>query len=170
MSYCEYVKGLPKGNVHVVYHDKHYGKVIKKDDELFCRLVLEINQAGLSWDTILKKEVSFRKAYSNFDLKKVAKYGTKDTTRLMHDAGIIRNRLKISAAIHNAQIILEIIKEHKSFYAYIKQCNFQTAAEAVKVFKKRGFRFVGGEIMNEFLMSIGELKSPHHPTCKHYKK
>jgi DNA-3-methyladenine glycosylase I len=101
--------------LHKAYHDRLYGFPIHGDNELFGRLILEINQAGLSWETILKKEESFRKAYHNFDIKKVAGYSEKDRGRLMEDAGIIRNRLKINAAIENAKTILAIQKESGSF-------------------------------------------------------
>ncbi len=105
MSYCKYINSLNPGeyNVHREYHDNYYGFPIHDDNELFCRLVLEINQAGLSWTTILNKQQSFRKAYHGFEIKKVAAYKEKDVKRLMNDAGIIRNRLKINAAIENAK-------------------------------------------------------------------
>lgn len=170
MSYCNYVATISdKNNVHKIYHDNHYGFPIDDDNELFGRLILEINQAGLSWDTILKKEKNFRKTYSNFNIKKVAKYGEEDRTRLLNDAGIIRNRLKVDAAIHNANIILQIQKEHKSFLNWLEKQECKTKEEWVKLFKKT-FKFTGGEIVNEFLMSIGMLKSPHHEDCPHYKK
>ena len=95
-----------KKAIHKPYHDNHYGFPIHNDDELFGRLIMEINQAGLSWETILKKEASFRKAYHNFSIKKVAAYKDKDTERLLNDAGIIRNKLKVNAAIENAKAIL----------------------------------------------------------------
>ena len=96
MSYCKYISTLKAGEqaAHKEYHDKQYGFPIYDDNELFCRLMLEINQAGLSWTTILNKQEGFRKAYHNFELKKVAVYKEKDFNRLMNDAGIIRNRLK----------------------------------------------------------------------------
>src|ERR1700744_975825 len=122
MSYCnaiEYMSGDRK-EIHKAYHDYHYGFPIHDDNELFCRLVLEINQAGLSWETILKKEATFRKAYSNFNLKKVAAYTEQDRERLMADAGIIRNRLKINAAIENARTILQLQKEHGSFEQWLE--------------------------------------------------
>ena len=105
MSYCKAIAYMPdeRRAIHKAYHDQAYGFPIHNDDELFCRLVLEINQAGLSWETILKKEVTFRKAYSNFNLRKVAAYTEADRERLMADPGIIRNRLKINAAIENAK-------------------------------------------------------------------
>ena len=114
--YCVYIKGIQDNNdVDKIYHDLHYGVRIEDDNELFCRLVMEINQAGLSWHTILVKEKNFRKSYNNFDIKKVAKYEEKDFARLMNDAGIIRNRLKIGAAIYNAQQLVAIQKEYGSF-------------------------------------------------------
>ena len=155
--------------VHKPYHDLHYGFPIQDDNELFCRLVLEINQAGLSWTTILKKQESFRKAYHNFNIKKVAGYKEKDFNRLMNDAGVIRNRLKINAAIENAKTILAIQKEHGSFKNWIDKQHPLSKAEWVKVFKKT-FRFTGGEIVNEFLQSTGYLPGAHDESCVIYKK
>lgn len=155
--------------VHKPYHDNHYGFPIHDDDELFCRLVLEINQAGLSWTTILKKQESFRKAYHNFNIKKVAGYKEKDFNRLMNDAGVIRNRLKIHAAIENAKTILAIQKEFGSFKNWIDKQHPLTKTEWVKVFKKT-FRFTGGEIVNEFLQSTGYLPGAHDEDCSIYKK
>src|SRR3982750_4262231 len=102
MSYCAAIDGMQpesRRSLHKHYHDNHYGFPIHDDDELFGRLIMEINQAGLSWETILKKEATFRKAYSNFSIKKVAAYKESDRERLTNDAGIIRNKLKINAAI-----------------------------------------------------------------------
>jgi len=156
-------------SVHKVYHDKHYGFPIEDDNELFCRLILEINQAGLSWTTILKKQETFRKAYHDFNIKKVAAYKEKDFTRLMNDAGIIRNRLKINAAIENARSIIAIQKEHGSFKNWIDKNHPLSKEEWVKLFKKT-FRFTGGEIVNEFLMSTGYLPGAHDENCSVYKK
>ena len=171
MSYCTAIETMaePRRSLHKAYHDHLYGFPIHDDNELFCRLVLEINQAGLSWETILKKEKSFRKAYSNFQIEKVAKYNDKDVERLMNDAGIIRNRLKINAAINNAQVLLALQKEHGSFAAWLKLQHPKTKEELVKLFK-RIFRFTGGEIVNEFLMSIGYLPGAHTEDCKIYQK
>lgn len=155
--------------LHQTYHDQHYGFPIHNDNELFGRLLMEINQAGLSWETILKKEASFRKAYHNFNLKKVAAYTEADRERLMADSGIIRNRLKINAAIENAKTILQLQKEHGSFEAWLKMHHPKTKEEWVKLFKKT-FRFTGGEIVNEFLMSIGHLPGAHTPDCPIHKK
>ncbi|MFT3703886.1 MAG: DNA-3-methyladenine glycosylase I [Agriterribacter sp.] len=171
MSYCSYIKSLSvtEDNVHKDYHDNFYGFPIHDDDELFCRLILEINQAGLSWTTILKKQESFRKAYHNFSIKKVAKYTEKDRERLMNDAGIIRNRLKVNAAIENAKAILQIQKEHGSFKKWLDANHPKTKEEWVKLFKKQ-FKFTGGEIVNEFLMSTGYLPGAHTSDCPVYKK
>jgi DNA-3-methyladenine glycosylase I len=118
-SYCEFIEHLEKTNVHRIYHDTQYGYPIEDDNELFGRLVLELNQAGLSWTTILNKQENFRKAYSNFNVKKVAKYTEKDVTRLLSDPGIIRNNRKVGAAIYNAQQIIRIQKEFGSFKSWL---------------------------------------------------
>jgi DNA-3-methyladenine glycosylase I len=159
-------------DVDKIYHDCHYGVRIEDDNELFCRLVMEINQAGLSWHTILVKENNFRKAYNNFDIQKVAKYEETDFERLMNNAGIIRNRLKIRAAIYNAQQLLSIQKEYGSFRGWLDiqgKTLYQDKSEWVKLFKKN-FKFVGGEIVGEFLMSIGILPGSHGEDCPVYMK
>jgi DNA-3-methyladenine glycosylase I len=168
-SYCEAVKQMDANSVHRLYHDNAYGFPIANDDELFERLVLEINQAGLSWTTILNKQANFKKAYHQFKIKKVAAYTDMDKERLMNDAGIIRNRLKIEAAIHNANIILQLQKEYGSFKQWLDKHHPKTKEEWVKIFKQK-FRFTGGEIVNEFLMSTGYLPGAHINTCPIYKK
>ena len=168
-TYCDYVLTLDDANVHRQYHDKEYGFPIESDAELFARLVLEINQAGLSWDIILKKKNNFFKAYENFEIKKVAKYNEKKFDALMQDASIIRNRLKINAAIENAKVILQLQKEHGSFKKWLEHNHPLTKDEWVKLFKKH-FKFTGGEIVNEFLMSAGYLPGAHAVTCPVYKK
>lgn len=191
MSYCKYVKDLAEDNLHKIYHDKHYGVMLSDDDEIFGRLILEINQAGLSWDTILKKEKNFRKAYSDFSIKKIAKYDESDIEKLMSNAGIIRNRLKINAAIHNANIILNLKVSQDSGSsppplwggARGEACSFKdwlvynsnhslynNKLSAAKYFKKSGFKFVGGEIVGEFLMSLGLLQGGHDMNCEYYKR
>src|SRR6187551_2895181 len=155
--------------LHKIYHDEHYGFPIEDDNELFCRLVLEINQAGLSWTTILKKQESFRKAYHRFNIKKVAAYTEKDRLRLMNEPGIIRNRLKINAAIENAKTILLLQKEFKSFKNWLDHHHPKTKDEWTKLFRQT-FRFTGGEIVNEFLMSTGYLPNAHEESCPIYKK
>src|SRR4051812_49354678 len=155
--YCTYVETLDKNNVHKLYHDNEYGFPLPNDNELFARLVLEINQAGLSWDTILKKKESFYKAFDDFDIIKVAKYNDKKIESLLQDAGIIRNRLKVNAAIENAKKILELQRQSGSFKNWIEAHHPLTRDEWVKLFKQN-FRFTGGEIVNEFLMSSGYLQ------------
>jgi DNA-3-methyladenine glycosylase I len=134
---------------------------------LFERLVLEINQAGLSWLTILKKRAAFMAAYDGFDMDKVAAYGPDDVARLLADAGIIRNRLKVEAAIENAKRLQVIIAEHGSFAAWLDKHHPLDKAGWVKLFGKT-FRFTGGEIVNEFLMSLGYLPGAHAPHCPRY--
>ena len=172
MSYCNAIVNMQPGerrDLHQNYHDRHYGFPIHDDNELFGRLIMEINQAGLSWETILKKEAGFRKAYANFNIKKVAAFTDADRERLLADAGIIRNRLKVNAAIENAKTILQLQKEHGSFEGWLEYHHPKTKEEWVKLFKKT-FRFTGGEIVNEFLMSIGYLPGAHAADCKVYAK
>lgn len=130
---------------------------------------MEINQAGLSWETILKKEAGFRNAYDHFDIEKVAAYTEKDRERLLSDTGIIRNKLKINAAIENARAIVELKKEYGSFENWLEAQHPKTKDEWVKIFKKK-FKFTGGEIVNEFLMSIGYLKGAHDNDCPVHKE
>jgi len=170
MSYCSFIKKIEDTqNVHKIYHDHHYGFPIEADDELFCRLILEINQAGLSWATILNKQASFRKAYDQFNIIKIAAYQQKDIDRLLNDAGIIRNRLKVNAAIDNAKKILLIQKEFGSFKKWLDYHHPKTKDEWTKLFKTT-FKFTGGEIVNEFLMSTGYLPGAHDDDCVIYKK
>jgi DNA-3-methyladenine glycosylase I len=152
---------------HGPYHDTEYGFPLESDAELFERLMLEINQAGLSWLTILKKREAFRRAYDGFDPDVVAAYGDADRARLLADAGIIRNRLKVDAAISNARRILEMRRTHGSFAGWLAAHHPRSKEEWVKLFKKT-FRFTGGEIVGEFLMSIGYLPGAHVPTCPVY--
>ena len=156
-------------SVHKIYHDTQYGFPITDDNELFCRLILEINQAGLSWTTILKKQEGFRKAYKNFDIKKVAAFKETDTLRLLSDAGIIRNRLKVNAAIENAKTILTLKKEKGSFRNWLDHHHPLNREEWTRLFKQT-FRFTGGEIVNEFLVSTGYLPGAHDDSCPVYKK
>ena len=164
-SYCELIKTMDP--LHTIYHDKEYGFPIEDDNELFGRLILEINQAGLSWTTIIMKKDNFRRAYSEFDLFTVANYTESDRERLLNDAGIIRNKLKVNAAIHNANQILGLQKEFGSFKNWLDHHHPKTREEWVKLFKKT-FKFTGGEITNEFLMSTGYLKGAHEKDCPIY--
>lgn len=173
MTYCEYIKTITGENLllHRAYHDNYYGFPLDNDDELFERLMLEINQAGLSWILILKKQDNFRKAFDNYNLEKVASYGEKDLERLMNDPGIIRNRLKIKAAVDNAKSVLGIREEWGSFKNWLDQIALttDTLSDWTKIFRKT-FRFTGGEIVNEFLMSTGYLPGAHSPDCPVYHK
>jgi DNA-3-methyladenine glycosylase I len=168
-TYCDYCTTHPEDTFNKTYHDTQYGFPLKDDNLLFERLILEINQAGLSWITILKKSENFRKAYHDFDVAKVAKYREKDIERLLNDSGIIRNRLKINAAIVNAQRIFELQKECGSFRTWLDTHHPLTKEEWTKLFKKT-FVFTGGEIVNEFLMSAGYLPGAHDENCPIYKK
>ena len=160
-TYCEFAPGHP---FHGPYHENEYGFPSSDDKVLFERLILEINQAGLSWLTVLKKRESFAKAYANYDIDRVAAFGPTDFDRLMGDPGIIRNRLKINAAIENARRIIALRDEYGSFHGWIERHHPLTKAEWVKLFKKT-FLFTGGEIVGEFLMSLGYLPGAHDPTC-----
>jgi DNA-3-methyladenine glycosylase I len=168
-TYCSYCNSHPEDTFNKTYHDTQYGFPLDDDNLLFERLVLEINQAGLSWITILKKADNFHKAYSKFKIEKIAKYTEKDRKRLLADAGIIRNRLKVNAAIVNAQKILELRKEFGSFKGWLDSNCLLTKDEWTKLFK-RTFVFTGGEIVNEFLMSTGYLPGAHDKNCPVYKK
>ena len=169
MTYCEFANQLPDNtdNPNKHYHDHAYGFPIEDDNELFGRLVLEINQAGLSWTLMLKKQKAFQAAYSGFDIAKVAAYTEADRERLLADAGIVRNKLKVNAAIHNAQQILALQAEHGSFKQWLDAHHPRSKEEWVKLFKKQ-FKFVGGEIVNEFLMSTGYLNGAHSEDCPIY--
>lgn len=165
-GYCRVAPGHP---VHGPYHDGEYGFPVADDRALFERLILEINQAGLSWLTILKKRDAFRKAFHGFDIQRVARYGEADRARLLADAGIIRNRLKVDAAIHNAKVVLDLQKSHGRFAAWIDANHPRPKDEWVGLFKKT-FRFTGGEIVNEFLMSTGYLPGAHAEDCPVHRK
>lgn len=172
MSYCLAIDGMQpesRKELHKNYHDNYYGFPIHDDNELFGRLILEINQAGLSWETVLKKEESFRKAYDNFDIQKIAAYTEEDRERLLSDSGIVRNKLKVNAAIENAKAIIELQKEFGSFEKWLEHHHPKTLPEWMRLFKKT-FKFTGGEIVNEFLMSTGYLKGAHHETCPIHTK
>jgi len=168
-SYCEHVANLPTDNLHVIYHNTAYGFPIDDDNELFGRLILEINQAGLSWNTILNKQENFRLAYDQFDIATIAKYGDAEIARLLADAGIIRNKLKVNAAIHNAQVIQTLQEQYGSFKGWLEAHHPLDKLAWTKLFKKT-FKFTGGEIVNEFLMSTGFLKGAHEEGCPVYQE
>jgi len=164
--YCDVAPGHPE---HGPYHDREYGFPLSSDAELFERLALEINQAGLSWLTILKKRDAFHRAFRGFDPGVVARFGARDRARLLADAGIIRNRLKVDAVIDNARTVLELRKRHGSFKAWLDEQHPLPKPEWVKLFKQT-FRFTGGEIVGEFLMSTGYLPGAHRESCPVYKR
>jgi DNA-3-methyladenine glycosylase I len=160
-SYCDAAPGHP---FHGPYHDAEYGFPLREDDALFERLVLEINQAGLSWLTVLRKREAFRRAYDNFSVDKVAAYGVAERSRLLADAGIIRNRLKVNAAIENASRLLRLREGHGSFAGWIDAHHPLALDEWTRLFRKT-FLFTGGEIVKEFLMSTGWLPGAHRAGC-----
>ena len=166
MSYCTIAPGHP---LHGPYHDSEYGFPISDDAALFERLVLEINQAGLSWLTILNKRDNFHRAFDRFDLDTVAAYGPRERERLLADPGIIRNRLKVDAAIENAKRLIEIRRNHGSFAAWLDGNHPLDKAAWVKLFKQT-FAFTGGEITGEFLLSTGYLPGAHDESCPVYRK
>lgn len=165
-SYCDIALGHP---FHGPYHDKEYGFPIADDNRLFERLVLEINQAGLSWLTILKKQDNFRAAFRDFDIDRVARFTDKQRERLLHDEGIIRNRLKVNAAIENARRIIQLRKSHGSFGAWLDANHPRSSDEWVTLFKKT-FVFTGGEITGSFLLSTGYLPGAHDESCPVFAK
>ncbi len=168
-SYCQYVLAHPEDTWNAQYHDTVYGFPLDHDDLLFERLMLEINQAGLSWLTILKKAENFHRAYDGFQIARVASYDQPDIDRLLSDAGIIRNRLKINAAVQNARRIRSLQQEHGSFKAWLDSHHPSTREQWSKLFKTT-FVFTGGEIVREFLVSTGYLRGAHDDDCPIYPR
>ena len=168
-AYCLFCQTQPEDSLHRIYHDTQYGFPLEDDNALFGRLILEINQAGLSWNTILRKADNFHVAYDGFTVEKVANYCEQDRRRLMADASIVRNGLKINAAIVNAQRILELQRDYGSFKSWLDKHQGFSKAEWTKLFKKT-FKFTGGEIVNEFLMSTGYLPGAHDEICPIFQK
>ncbi|MBO0472684.1 DNA-3-methyladenine glycosylase I [Enterococcus sp. DIV0840] len=169
------------------YHDTIWGVPVYDDQRLFRKLILDINQAGLSWQTILNKEDYFDTAFDNFDIKKVAHYDENKIEELLNDPGIIRNRRKIEAAIHNAQKVIEIQEEFGTFSNYLWGFNAQNVLKnsyqnqleipttnelsdkITKDLKKRGFKFVGSTIIYAFLEAVGMIND-HVTTCFRYEE
>jgi DNA-3-methyladenine glycosylase I len=168
-TYCQYVLKHPEDKLNKRYHDREYGFPLQDDDLLFERLVLEINQAGLSWITVLKKAENFHRAYDGFKVETVAGYGETERKRLLSDAGIIRNRLKIDAAIQNARHILQLKEEYGSFKGWLDAHHPRSKEAWVKLFKEH-FKFVGVEIVNEYLTSTGYLPGAHDADCPIHAK
>ena len=165
-TYCDIAPGHP---FHGPYHDDEYGFPVREDDRLFERLMLEVNQAGLSWLTILKKRAAFREAFDGFAIERVARYDARRRARLLTNEGIIRNRLKVDAAVENAKRILALRKTHGSFAAWLDAHHPREKSEWVKLFKKT-FVFTGGEITGSFLLSTGYLPGAHEPSCPVYAR
>jgi DNA-3-methyladenine glycosylase I len=159
--YCTIAPNHP---IHHSYHATEYGFLQTNERVLFERLALEIMQAGLSWEIVLKKRRSLNRAFHRFSVNKVAAYTARDVKRLLADEGIIRNRLKINAIIENAKRIQAMRKTHKGFSAWLAVHHPLTKPEWIKLFKKT-FLFTGGEITGEFLMSLGYLPGAHAPNC-----
>jgi len=171
----------------IAYHDKEWGVPVHDDRLLFEFLVLEGAQAGLSWSTILNKRDNYRKAFDNFDAEKVARYDLRKVKKLLADAGIVRNRLKIAAAIQNAQAFLAVQKEFGNFDAYIWSfVNHQPIRNKFKSMKqvpartpesdamsrdlsKRGFKFVGSTICYAFMQAVG-MVNDHLLVCFRHKQ
>lgn len=170
-TYCEFCNALASDSIdpNKYYHDYEYGIELFNDNDIFGRLILEINQAGLSWTTILKKRDNFYIAFDQYDVACIASYGEDKYLELMSNSGIIRNKLKINAVIYNANQILLLQKEFGSFKAWLDSHRGINLEAWVKLFKQN-FKFVGGEIVNEFLMSMGYLEGAHQETCEIYSK
>jgi len=164
--YCDVAPGH---EWHGSYHDEEYGFPLNEESGLFERLVLEINQAGLNWLTMLKKREGFRHAFRGFEVDRVARFNKREEARLLADPGIIRNRLKIAAVIENARRIRTLRTSHGSFAAWLAAHHPRAKAEWVKLFKET-FVFTGGEITGEFLMSIGYLPGAHRESCPVYQR
>jgi len=171
----------------IAYHDREWGVPVRNDRKLFELLILEGAQAGLSWDTILRKRAAYRKAYLGFDPRKVARFDAKKKRALMADAGIVRNRAKIEASVINAKCFLAVQKEHGSFARYA--WGFVGGAPVVnrrrsmrdvpartevsdalsKDLKKRGFKFVGTTILYAFMQAVG-MVNDHEAGCFRWKQ
>jgi DNA-3-methyladenine glycosylase I len=161
-TYCLFAPDHP---LHGPYHDLEYGFPATDESVLFERLTLEINQAGLSWLTILKK----RAAFADFAVDRVADFGEAETLRLLGDSAIVRNRLKINAVIANARRIQELRLSHGSFHRWLEAHHPRSPAEWTRLFGQN-FRFTGGLIVGEFLMSLGYLPGAHQPDCPVYAR
>jgi len=165
-AYCRIAPGHP---LHGPYHGLEYGFPAADEAVLFERLTLEINQAGLSWLTVLRKREAFRAAFADFAVDSVAGFGAAEVERLMADPGIVRNRLKIEAVIANARRIQDLRRSHGSFHRWLEAHHPRPPAEWTRLFRQN-FRFTGGLIVGEFLMSLGYLPGAHEPDCPVYAR
>lgn len=169
-----------KNKLYIEYHDKEWCVPNFEEHYLFEMLILESFQAGLSWECVLNKREDFRKAFDNFEIDKICNYDDKKIQELLKNEKIIRNKLKINAAINNSKIFKEIIKEYGTFHNYLKTfTNDKTIYEVDKVsselsdkisddLKKRGMKFVGTVIIYSYLQAIGVISS-HEKDCFMYK-
>lgn len=165
-DYCDKAPGHP---LHGPYHDDEYGFPGKDERALFELLCLEIFQAGLSWELVLKKRPSMIQAFDGFDVDTVAAYNDADVARLLDNPGIIRNRLKVASIIHNAGVLQALRQTDGGFPAWLDAHHPQDLGAWVKLFKKT-FKFTGPEVVNEFLMSTGYLAGAHRESCPVYAK
>jgi DNA-3-methyladenine glycosylase I len=165
-AYCRIAPGHA---FHGPYHDTEYGFPSADERVLFERLALEIMQAGLSWLLVLKKRPGLNAAFGGFDVDTVARYGESEIARLLADAAIIRNRLKIEAIIDNARRIQALRRSHGGFAQWLDAHHPRAKAEWVKLFRKT-FRFTGGEVVGEFLMSLGYLPGAHEEACPVHRR
>lgn len=159
--YCAVAPGHP---VHESYHATEHGFPSRDEAVLFERLCMEIMQAGLSWSLVLQRRATMRVAFAEYDVGRVAGFDAADVARLMDDPGIVRNRLKIMAIIHNAGVAVAMRASHGGFAAWLDAHHPLDKAEWVRLFKRQ-FRFTGGEITGEFLMSLGWLAGAHASDC-----
>jgi len=159
--YCRFAIGHP---LHGPYHDEEYGFPQQDETVLFERLCLEVFQAGLSWELVLRRRPTLRTAFAGFDVDSVAAMGEADQARLLADPGIIRNRLKVEATIENARRVQALRTSLGGFAAWLDAHHPLPKADWVKLFRKT-FRFTGGEIVGSFLMSIGMLPGAHAEDC-----
>ena len=179
MNRCSWVN--EKNPIYIKYHDEEWGEAHHDDAQLFELLILEIFQAGLSWETVLNKRENFQKSFSNFNPTKIAKYDDLKINELMNNEGIIRNKRKIAATINNAKVFLKIKKEYKSFNNYIwhftnnkvlyidsSVTKNELSDKISKDLKKRGMKFIGTTIIYSYLQAIGIINS-HDKTCFKYK-
>jgi DNA-3-methyladenine glycosylase I len=154
----------PSNPLAIAYHDKEWGVPVHDDRKLFECLTLEGAQAGLSWDTILAKRASYRRAFDRFDFRKVAAYGARERRRLIADAGIVRHSGKIDATIENARHVLEVRNQFGSFSKYIWSFAGPGAEALSKDLRKRGFRFVGPTTTYAFMQAVG-MVNDHDERC-----
>jgi len=166
LTYCQYSPARP---IHQLYHDTEYGFPIRADSAFLERLALEIGQAGLSWETILKRKDGYRRAFEGFDLDRVAAYGEEEEARLLADAGIVRNCLKVRAVIENARRLVVIRDGHGSFAAWLDAHHPLPPEQWQRLFKKTPV-FTGGEIVRSFLLNTGYLPGAHDVDCPVYEK